>query len=446
MSFLTEIESPSERSPQATFEFARKHLPSAWIDEALTATGTMSRRRRKLPAQSVIWLVIAMSIFRDRSIHAAVTQLALVEDSEALVGRATVAPGAVSKARTRLGEEPVRLLFRRTALEWAVSAAESDRWRELSVFAIDGTGFNVADTPANDAEFGRLESARARSAYPKVRVVALNAPRSHLLLDMQIRPYTVSEQAAAESLWDVIPDQSVTLIDRGFLAYTKLYNFHHSGTSRHWLSRAKSTTVVRNLRRLPDNTCIGELTLSRKDRKANPHLPEVMEVRVVEYQMPGFTKQRLLTSLLDFTLYPAKELIALYHERWEIELGFREKKVSMLERREALRSKTVAGTKQEIWGLGIAYNLVRLLMAEVAKTKGVSPVRISFRNALILIKDFAVVARYASPQMLPQLLTFLRTDIRGFVLPTRKRRFNPREVKIKMSNYPRKATPRCASG
>ena len=189
------------------------------------------------------------------------------------------------------------------------------------------------------------------------------------------------------------------------------------------------------------------MTLSRKDRKANPQLPEFMDVRVVTYQVVGFKKQLLLTSLLDPSLYPAHELVDLYHERWEIEVGFREKKVSMLERREALRSKTPAGTKQELWGLAVpsqhsAYNLVRLLMKEAAQAKGLPPLRISFRNAVILIRDFAVAACLMSPAALPTLLRALTADIGYFALPIRKRRYNRREVKIKMSNYPRKSSPR----
>ena len=215
MSFLADIESPSELCPQTSFAFAKKFLPEEWIEQAMTETGTQSAARRKLPAASVVWLVIAMLIFRDRSIHAAACQLGLVHDLEAPPGRGKVAPGAVAKARARLGEKPLETLFRRTAHQWAMSAADSDRWQGLSVFAMDGSGFNVSDTSNNDAEFGRLQSAKATSAYPKVRVVALNAPRSHLLLDVEAPRKRAS---ACYRLWDRLPDHGVTLIDRGFLA------------------------------------------------------------------------------------------------------------------------------------------------------------------------------------------------------------------------------------
>lgn len=80
--------------------------------------------------------------------------------------------------------------------------------------------------------------------------------------------------------------------------------------------------------------------------------------------------------------YPANEVRALYHERWEIELGFGEIKTDMLERLETIRSKTPTAVTQELWGLLIAYNLVRLEMQRIAAELDVAPIRISFVAAL----------------------------------------------------------------
>jgi IS4 transposase len=82
-------------------------------------------------------------------------------------------------------------------------------------------------------------------------------------------------------------------------------------------------------------------------------------MRAIRYQRRGFKPQILLTSLLDPKRYPADEIIALYHERWEIELGYNEVKRVMLAREESTRSKSPKGVAQELWGLALAYNLVR---------------------------------------------------------------------------------------
>jgi len=96
-------------------------------------------------------------------------------------------------------------------------------------------------------------------------------------------------------------------------------------------------------------------------------LAETLQVRAVRYQRRGFITQTLLTSLTDSERYPASEIAALYHERWELELAFDELKTHTLEREETLRSRTPARVYQEVWGLAIGYNLVRLAMARAAR-------------------------------------------------------------------------------
>lgn len=97
------------------FDDVRRHIDPVWIEQALQATGTATVRRRRLPAEEVVWLVIGMALFRNRSIAEIVNKLDI-----ALPGRAsTVAPSAIPQARGRLGAEPMEWLFERCAQEWA---------------------------------------------------------------------------------------------------------------------------------------------------------------------------------------------------------------------------------------------------------------------------------------------------------------------------------------
>ncbi|MGH2667754.1 MAG: transposase [bacterium] len=162
----------------------------------------------------------------------------------------------------------------------------------------------------------------------------------------------------------------------------------------------------------------------------------------MRYQRRGFPPQTLLTSLLDPEKYPAAEIAQLYHERWELELGFDEIKTHTLEREEALRSRAPERVRQEIWGLAIGYNLVRLEMERVATAAEVPPTRISYRHALMLIRNFWISAWLAPPGVLPKRLEALHHELALLILPPRRRtrRFR-REVKIKMSNYPLKRSP-----
>jgi Transposase DDE domain len=122
-------------------------------------------------------------------------------------------------------------------------------------------------------------------------------------------------------------------------------------------------------------------------------MPVSSRVRAIRYQRKGCPPRTLLTSLVDAKQYPAAELRILYHERWEIALGFGELKTDMLQRLEAIRSRSPDAVKQELWGLLLAYNLVRLKMERMADETGVAPTRISFVAALRLIIGMSVRIR-----------------------------------------------------
>ena len=117
-----------------------------------------------------------------------------------------------------------------------------------------------------------------------------------------------------------------------------------------------------------------EFDVSRQAREYDPSLPKTFTARAVKYEKKGFRPQTLLTSLTDHEAYPASELVALYHERWELELGYDEIKTEMLERDETTRCKSVAAVEQELWGIFLAYNMVRLEMERTADQLGVEPV------------------------------------------------------------------------
>ncbi len=265
------------------------------------------------------------------------------------------------------------------------------------------------------------------------------ALRAHLLAGLALGPYRTGEVTLAETLWDKIPDDSLTILDRGFLSHGLFYRLQTQGNSRHWLIRARAKLKWRTIRRLGPNDHLVEITVSRDARRANPQLPETLQVRAVRYQRRGFRAQTLLTSLTDSTRYPAAEIAALYHERWELELAFDEIKTHTLEREETLRSRSPARVYQEVWGLAVGYNLVRLAMARAAAEAGVPPIRISYRYALLLVRDFwRLAAITTGPGLLPRQIARLHLDLASLVLPPRRTRRYPRAVKIKMTNYPRK--------
>jgi Transposase DDE domain. len=441
--FTEALEFTSDFTPKS-FPTLTQHLDPLWIEEALLATGIATLRKRRLPAEQTVWLLLGMGVMRDKPITAVARQLDVALPGPD--GSRTVASSALTQARARLGSEPMEWLFLRTSEEWAHRSAGADRWRGLALYGVDGTTLRVADSHENRAHFGGQDSGRheggrdeRQSGYPLLRLVVVMALRSHLIASAVFGPYGIDERTYAKSLWNTVPDHSLVMLDRNYLQANVLVPLMSTGAERHWMTRAKSNTSYRSIRRLGRGDELVEFEVRDQARQKDPSLPKHFDVRAVRYQRKGFKPQILLTSLIDPTRYPADEIRALYHERWEIELGFGELKTDMLERLETIRSKSPTAVAQEMWGLLIAYNLVRLEMQRLARELGVVPTRISFVASLRHSVEQWHLATILSPGTIPSHLATATDRMRTFVLPKRRpERSFPRAVKIKMSNYDRK--------
>jgi hypothetical protein len=334
----------------------------------------------------------------------------------------------------------LKWLFERCSKKWAHESARRHAWRGLALYGVDGTTIRVPDSKENRKHFGSQNTRNNElSGYPLARVVTLMALRSHILAGAALGPWG-DERPYAEELWPQIPSNSLVLVDRNFLAANILLTYSAEQENRHFLTRAKSTSKWRSLKKLGRGDELVEFETSREARKQNPDLPRTWTMRAIQYRRPGFKPQTLLTSLVDAIAFPADELRLLYHERWEIELGYDEVKTDMLDRQEAIRSKTPKGVLQELWAIALAYNLVRLEMERIAEEADVAPTRISFIMSLRLIRDeWAWAANSTAPGAIPKNLRNLREELKRFILPPRRSdRTFPRAVKIKMSNYARK--------
>ena len=139
------------------------------------------------------------------------------------------------------------------------------------------------------------------------------------------------------------------------------------------------------------------MNVSPQARNRSPNLPThwEVEVREVSYESQGHAKS-LLTSL-PVEGYSAEAVAELYLKRWEIELGFRDIKSSMRQNAVTLRSKKVDLICQEIWGLLLAYNIIRREASQAAVTFGRTPSGIRFKPACQYIAVQLIVMAAANP-------------------------------------------------
>jgi hypothetical protein len=356
------------------------------------------------------------------------------------------APGRTTlcEARRRVGVRPLAALARRVVSLLADPAAPGDAGafhRGMRLMALDGFTLDLSDSPANDRAFGRPTTGRARGAFPQARVLALCEAGTHVMWRWLVKRYRCGEVTLAPALLRHLRPGMLLLWDRNFLKYAHVRQVLAAGA--HLLARVKSdVTLARRGRRLADGSYRARLYRTKWDRD---HDRNGIDVRVIRYTLadprrPGHREEhRLLTTLLDERLDPAKDLVELYHVRWEQELAIDELKTHEMER-SVLRSRTPAGVVQEVYGLMLAHYVVRSLMHEAARRAApapLSPLRLSFTATLKVLRcrlPECPRGRAALRRWWEGLLA----EVAEEVLPPRRDRVNPRVVKRKMSNWNKK--------
>lgn len=410
-----------------------QHLPFEWIEEAIDSTEAASIRKRRLPAEQVVWLVVALAIYRHKSVSEVLDDLELALP-DARVRH--VSKSAAAQARQRLGAEPLRWLFARSALAWSEQDRAAYAFKGLQLFAVDGTTLRTHDVPALREHFGAQNYVGTTVAsYPQVRGVTLTALPTHLIRDAMFGAYGTNEMLHAKQLLPSIPDDSITVFDRGFMSAEILYGLSASGKDRHFIIPAKSNTKWEVVSGSAEDAIV-RLRVSQQARAKCPELPEFWEARAITAIDPQARRRTLLTSLRDRRRFRAADIAACYDKRWSVETSYRELKQSMLGMALTLRSKTVAGVYQEIWGTLTAYNLIRLEIAKAALAAKCEPTQVSFTRAFHIIQFelhwAAVVRAYGK---LPAYMKHLRARLVGLLKEQRPGRSFDRAVKARPQRY-----------
>jgi Insertion element 4 transposase N-terminal/Transposase DDE domain len=361
-------------------------VPRDQVRQVLTETGKTSERERDLPAQVMVYYVIALALYMTASTREVLR--CLLEGLRWLWGAEAfkvAGRSGISQARTRLGDEPLRLLYERLVHPVATPATRGAWYRRWRLVSLDGSCLDVADTAANRDVFERPEASRGESAFPQLRFVALVENGTHVLFAARLDSFATGETTLAKRVLAALRPGMLCLADRQFFGHALWQEAAATGADLLW-------RVKRNLRLpreavLADGSYLTTIYPSEKDRR---HQANGCRLRVVEYRLAGIADAeplyRLVTTLLDPAQAPAEELAALYHERWEIEGALAELKTHLRGARIVLRSKAPALVRQEFWGLLLAHFAVRGLMHEAALRADEDPDRLSFLHAVRVIR------------------------------------------------------------
>lgn len=372
-----------------------KTFPRAAVADVLRRTGKMSARQRDLPAHVVVYYTIALALYMHASyrevLRCLLEGVQWLSDKE--IEPKVAVRSSISQARIRLGWEPVRLLHDEVVQPIATKDTPGAWFHEWRVVSIDGSTLDVPDEAENRAAFGKQGTARGECAFPKIRFVSLCEIGTHVLFGSKMDSYEVGEVTLAEEVLPLLKPGMLCLADRGFNCF-RLWKLAQ-GTGAELVWRLRKDMLFPRERNLPDGSFLSSFYESPEDRrKTRNGIP----VRIVEYTLTGLQDAeplyRLATTMLEPEQAQAKELAALYHERWEIESAFDELKTHLRGRQITLRSKTPDLARQEFYGLMMAHFSIRGLMHEAALKEGVDPDHLSFLHAVRVIRR--KMARFAS--------------------------------------------------
>jgi len=414
-------------------------LKPAWIRDATAAATQPTQRDRKLPAPFMIWLLVAMGLYRSLAIKNVLDRMGNLLGMAPL-WRTLPSSAAVVEARNRLGLGALRVLLERLQSWLLETYREAMSWKGMLLLALDGTTFKTSDSHDNRRCFGLAGVNRGgRSAYPLVRALFLTSAKLRFVLGAWFSPYRRNEITMAMRILEAIPSGALLLLDRRYLAWEFLLG--HLARGGPFVVRSPKHIRRKRLERLATGDWIVEIPIPRRLRRRLPHFPRTILLRELTARIHG-KWSCYFSSLLDPKRYSAAELVGLYAKRWEIETGIDEVKThpcggTTVNRPVLLRSQSPRRVLQEAYGMLVAYNLVRTLMAAATDYNHGDPLRISFVDSIELIRQAHVVMALARTDELAALYGDLLTRISTRKLPRRHRR-NPREVCIKMSNYAKK--------
>ena len=385
--------------------FLAAFFPPALIDRVLLEAGRVEQRSRLLPSKLAVYHVLAMALYASEGSRELFRLLC--EGLRALDSSLAVTipqKSAFSRARERVGSAPLRRLFEEAARPMAESGTQGAWYRSWRLMSVDGSTLEVPDTAENEGVFGRPGVSRGeRSAYPRLRWVALAEVGTRAIVGLSAGAYSESELTLAKPLLSRLEPGMLCICDRGYLGLDAWQRSRERGAELLW--RLKHNTVFHVEERLADGSFLSQLYESPNDRRKG--LPGV-RVRIIEYALddPGrpqaAERYRLATTILDPELAPSEELAALYAQRWDIEISIREVKISQGRPQLVLRSRKPDGVIQELYGIACVHYAVRWLLHQAALGEGVDPDRLSFTGGLRAMRRKLSRPESSSPQELAQ--------------------------------------------
>ena len=349
-----------------------------------------------------------------------------------------MADASLSERRTSLGSKPWTealdaFLAHPTA---ATHTPVEVSYKGLRLVGVDGTTFNVANTPTVKESATKTKTRRGEAAFFRISCVALAALGSHRPLAVRIGEDGQSEGALAESILPALGEDDLLIADRYYGSGKWMARLEALPSKPLFLLRVQERFGAQRKRTLPDG--------SRLVHVKDPDQKSLILVREIQAKVkrPGrrWTKVRFWTNLLNEKRFPALELVALYARRWEQEIAFRELK-EHLHSDILLKSHTIPTAVQEICALFMAQAIVASARKEVATSQDVPILQISFEKILVACRHlcwlWAIAGSEIKPDTWARIAKKVMQELVWQATSPRRKRSCPRKVRQPVRKWPR---------
>ncbi len=367
----------------------RELLSAETIMAAVEDAGVEFRERIYTPMVTVYAFLSQVIARKDSSCQDAVSR---VSADRVAQGKRACSPDDSSycKARARLPLQVPRSLTRESGQKLHQQALANWKLNGRNVVIVDGSTATMADTEENQAEFPQSKNQKKGLGFPILRFVTFLSLSVGTVLDCAIgacRGKKTGEQSLFRQMWGSLKFGDILLGDRLYDAFRDIVLGKKQSRKCDFRCGQKlgpDDHVVVWEKPKYDPSRFG----SREEWKSLPDTIQMREVRTT-IRRKGFLTRTVIivTTLLDGELYSSKKLTDLFAQRWHCELDLRSIKRGL--GMHHLRCKTPEMVRKELWTYLLAYNLIRVRMAQAAAVHGVLPRTLSFTAAKNHIHNFA---------------------------------------------------------
>jgi Transposase DDE domain len=339
-------------------------------------------RERLYPPTVTLSMFMKQVLSADRSCQRAVNAWAAQRSAEGLRVQ-SIRTGAYCRARSRLPVEMIIALAQESGRLLCAQAQRGWRWRGRIVKLADGTGITMPDTPENQACYPQPRTQTPGVGFPLARLVGVICLSTGALLDAAMGPHEGkghSELDLFRGLLDTLRAGDVLLADALYCTYWVIAHLQAAGVdvlfeqqgSRHTDFRCGKALGSRDHIVLLQKPPARPPWMTREQYAAFPE-----QITVREAQVNG---QILVTTLTDHRRVRKTELSRLYAKRWNVELDLRNLKTTL--EMEVLSCLSPQMVQKELWVYLLAYNMIRILMAQAAHNGGLNPREVSFKHTV----------------------------------------------------------------